>query len=71
MGNSLDFNPPLRVCYSKEEMLIEIKNFMKDRYGLCRHVENKDKWYEKYGLLIDFADGLFPETDLETGTEKG
>lgn len=51
---------PIRRAYSAEEMIAYAKQFMCDTYGKPNEVEDKDKWYERLGMLVDFISGAFP-----------
>lgn len=55
-------NQPLRKSYSREELINSSKEYMKGLYGKPMELteEARDKWMERYGLLIDFISEHFP-----------
>jgi hypothetical protein len=52
---------PINYSYSKDQMIAEAKKFLIDLYGLPVKSENKDKWMERFGLLVSFISERFPE----------
>jgi hypothetical protein len=57
-------NEPLRKCYSRAEMEAHAKRFLKGLYGSPMDLtdEARDRWMERFGLLIHFIGEHFPET---------
>lgn len=49
------------ITYSctKQELDRKAKEFMLDTYGTAKESEDKDKWYERYGMLLDFISQLY------------
>jgi hypothetical protein len=52
---------PLRVAYSREEIIHEAKSFMIETYGACYASDDKDRWHERFGLLVSFLTERFPQ----------
>ena len=51
---------PCRRAYSREEMIEEAKAYMCETWGPCRESEDRDKWHERLGMLVDFIHDRFP-----------
>ena len=45
---------------SREEMIEEAKAYMRDTWGPCRESEDRDRWHERLGMLVDFIHDRFP-----------
>lgn len=54
-------NEPVRFGYSREEIYEHAKTFMVETYGPVRESPDKDKWHERYGLLLSFLHDRFPK----------
>ena len=51
---------PCRRAFSREEMIEEAKAYMRETWGPCRESEDRDKWHERLGMLVDFIHDRFP-----------
>lgn len=51
---------PCRRAYSREEMIDEAKKYMRETYGLCLESNDRDRWHERFGMLVDFVHDRFP-----------
>jgi len=49
-----------RRAFSREEMIEEAKAYMRDTWGPCREVDDRDLWHERLGMLVDFIHDRFP-----------
>ena len=47
-------------AFSREEMIEEAKAYMRDTWGPCRESEDRDRWHERLGMLVDFIHDRFP-----------
>jgi hypothetical protein len=55
---------PITIGFSKEELMIQAKAFMIERYDAHSEqptTDEGDMWLLKYGLLVDFCSSQFPE----------
>ena len=51
---------PCRRAFSREEMIEEAKSYMRETWGPCRESEERDRWHERLGMLVDFIHDRFP-----------
>ena len=51
---------PCRRAYSREEMIEEAKTYMRETFGPCIASEDRDRWHERLGMLVDFVHDRFP-----------
>lgn len=49
-----------RRAYSREEMIEEAKAYMRETYGPCKECEDRERWHERLGMLVDFIHDRFP-----------
>jgi hypothetical protein len=54
---------PCRRAFSREEMIEEAKAYMRETWGPCRESEDRDRWHERLGMLVDFIHDRFPQGD--------
>jgi hypothetical protein len=55
---------PLIYEKSRAEMLRDARQWMLDSYGNPKNFqdrENKDRWYQRFGMLVDFITEKFPQ----------
>lgn len=52
---------PLRLSRSRQEMIEEARQFMRQKYPPENTAESADRWCERFGLLVDFVTEIFPE----------
>jgi hypothetical protein len=52
---------PCRRAFSREEMIEEAKAYMRETWGPCNEAENRDRWHERLGMLVDFIHDRFPQ----------
>lgn len=57
IGGDEEMNEPIRVAYTRDEMIQNARKFMDENYGK----PHGDLWMTRFGLLIDFVSELFPE----------
>jgi hypothetical protein len=55
-----DKHSPIRITLSREKFIDQAKTYMEETYGKCSMSNNKDKWLEHFGMLIDFIHNSFP-----------
>lgn len=62
---------PLRPAYSHQESINVAMQWMRDNYGLARDLseDNRDRYHEKLGLLVDFMGTLHPQ-ESSTNTHR-
>lgn len=53
---------PIRVAYSRSEMLEKVRNYMLETYGVPKDLppDLKTLWMERAGMLWDFVAGVYP-----------
>jgi hypothetical protein len=51
---------PCRRAFSREEMIEEAKAYMRETWGPCIASEDRDRWHERLGMLVDFVHDRFP-----------
>ena len=49
-----------RRAFTREEMIEEAKAYMRETWGPCLESEDRDRWHERLGMLVDFIHGRFP-----------
>ena len=59
-GGATGSTEPCRRAFSREEMIEEAKAYMRETWGPCRESEDRDKWHERLGMLVDFIHDRFP-----------
>lgn len=52
-------NQPARRCWSEDEMSAEIRDYIVRTYGHPKDADDKDAYYTRLGMMIDFAAQLF------------
>ena len=59
---------PLRTAHTNEEAIDIARRWMNDNYGAPRELnaEDRDRYHEKLGLLVDFIGTLFPKPNAQT-----
>jgi hypothetical protein len=45
-------------------MIEEAKAYMCETWGPCRESEDRDKWHERLGMLVDFIHDRFPSNSV-------
>lgn len=61
--SSLPNPEPLRVQYSREEIVAEARAYMVRMYGQPNEAADKDAWHIRFGMLVDFLSERFPPQD--------
>lgn len=51
-----------RRAVSREEMIEEAKAYMRETWGPYRESEDRERWRERLGMLVDFIHDRFPPT---------
>jgi len=52
-------------------MIEEAKAYMRETWGPCRESDDRNKWHERLGMLVDFIHDRFPaSTDITMPTRK-
>lgn len=51
---------PLRKAYSREEIIAEARAYMIATFGRPSESGDKEAWYGRLGMLVDFLTDRFP-----------
>jgi len=56
---------PIAMTFTRQHLEDKAKNFMDKHYGksISGSADNTMLWHEKYGMLINFIQGMFPEQE--------
>ena len=52
---------PVKYSYSRDEMIKAVKDHCKEIYGPLSVCEDKDKWNERFGAILNFVLDQFPK----------
>lgn len=51
---------PVRVAYSREEMIERARIWMRKNYPVENTAESANAWMARFGLMVDFITDMFP-----------
>ncbi len=52
---------PIKMAYSRAEMISLAKDYMVTYYGTAGNSKDENRWCERFGLLVSFIMEHFPE----------
>lgn len=62
---------PVRQSFSRQEILVEARNFMVKQYGSPKEHADRDWWHTRFGLLVHFITETFPDVEGNSTERAG
>lgn len=61
---------PVRRSYSEQELLQAAARFMNETFGSIRESEDRERWHERFGILIHFCGDLWLASPVQQTGDK-